>query len=733
MKKQLLFTSLFFSGLCVFSQNGNIKPQPSGKFNMAKKIALKFDVSPAPLANGIKQSASKVSSTINSDVPAQALVLNPPTSISWQLLCGSSNCYGQLESHARPLQYNPNVNAVSYIHRKSASYTATPSGYSNSGTILAEISSDWGVSWDSTCIWADPTNAGRYPQGAIYSAAGNTNIANAYVVASGPALSGNNFTGNFYASKKLAAPGSTLYNTTADATPMAQQFISNISPTYAVNQGPHGWSRYGFSSTDDGLVRSLALIEDNLNDLITMRGVSVVKGSFNAGVFNWTTDSITPSCIISGGAKVLSSEVQMAFNQAGNIGYVMMTGALTTATASNKGYQPIIYKTTNSGASWAQIPGINFNAPPMTAITKNLAAVATNGTLSIPYFNQYDIAVDANGKLHIGAIIASTASNHNDSLGYISQFTMSINPGDNYEWRHTPGFRPYLFDFIGDGTSGWIPKLIDSLSTEDPGADPATSGGNLNPWDIDAGFKINVDPRLQLSRTPDGQYITFSWEESDTNFVLNSKKWNVLPNIKARCMAVGTGTSAYLHSQTEINVSRPAIGTGTLHPKVADKAFLHFMSPITGAQTTFTGAGTSTVDINTPFTVTNSNPLGQIASNTTWYSSAKLSFKSFTINGAISIGVTVGLAEKELNSVTGSVLYPNPAKNSAALLIDMKDNTTVTINVYNVVGQLLKTTKAEAHIGENNININLDNLSSGIYMVNVKAGTETSIKKLIIE
>ncbi len=725
MKKLLLTTFLFSATFCIHAQNNIVKPQPNGKYNMAKKISRKFDTNNSSMA--AKPAAENVT-TVSNPAPKineQALSVAPTSTISWKMISGSSNCYGQLESHSKPLQYNADLKAVSFIHRKSESYTETPAAAANysSGVIVADISTDLGITWDSTCIWNNSTNAGRYPQGAIYSAPGNTNIANAYVVGSGPTLGAVDFSGNWYASKKLAAAGSTLYNSTADATPMAQQFVD-----FATSK--NSWARYGFTAVSDGVVRSLALVQGNnieLGDAAKMRGVTVVKGVYAAGVFNWTyNDSILPSTytlsVLQGtntGVKVLSPQVQMAFNQSGQIGYVVMLGAASTATGANKGYQPIIYKTTNGGTSWTSISSIDFALPTMSIVTNPLAAVSTNSNLSIPYFNQFDLAVDASGRLHIGAIIASTASNHNDSLAYVSQFT-----ADQYMWKHTPGFQPYIYDFIGDGASAWKVITVDSMWSEDPGADPSQPGFATNPWDVEpgSGTKLNIDPRLQLSRTPDGNYITFSWAESDTNFILGLKKWNVIPDIKTRCMSAVNGT--YAISINEINVSKVAAGNGTNNIQVAGKAFLHYMAPINGGQTSYTTATTLSVDINMPFTVTNSAPLSQLTNNRNWYGKSKLSFY---------YGYIGGIQENNLNTVIKSHLFPNPANNSTTLAIELNDNASVTCSVYNVVGQLLKIITTNAQAGENNIELNLQNLSSGIYMVKINVGGESSTKKLIIE
>jgi hypothetical protein len=209
MKKQLLLGSALLAAISAFPQNGRIKQKPVGIENIAKQIAAKFaidvdDAAPAKLSQPI--------GPVQNTFPAESAASMPPSTINWKLLTGSMNIYGMLVSQTRPLQYNDNVNAVSFIHRKSASYTAAPAN--NSGGIVAMISSNWGNTFDSTCIWANATDAGRYPQGGIYSAPGNTNIANAYVVGTGPTVAGSGFSGNFYASKQLNAFNNTTVPTT---------------------------------------------------------------------------------------------------------------------------------------------------------------------------------------------------------------------------------------------------------------------------------------------------------------------------------------------------------------------------------------------------------------------------------------------------------------------------------------------------------------------------------------
>ncbi|MDX2173469.1 MAG: T9SS type A sorting domain-containing protein [Bacteroidota bacterium] len=722
MKKQLLFGSALLAAVTAFSQNNGSKAKPSGIINMAEKLAAKYSTS-ATEPQGAAKLNTPASTEVSSATAKEAEVLNTTaTSISWKAIAGSMNVYGQLVSQSRPLQYNDNVNAVSFVHRKSSSYVGFPA--SNSGNIVAEVSTNWGSTWDSTCVWGSGTDVGRYPQGGIYNPVGNTNIANAYIVACGPTTDGaSTWTGNFYGSKQLSA-----FNATSSSVPNAQQLLSVIASTYAINQAKHGWSRYGFSSTDDGVVRSLGLVQDDQQGLSTMRGAAVVKGSFSAGVFNWTTDTLIPNTINeTSGAKNLYSAPQMVWNESGTIGYVVFIGASATGTLSTRGWQPIVYKTTNSGASWAQISGIDFNNSAFNPIKASIATVNTNTALEVPFFNigeGFDCVVDASGKLHIASTIVGTASTHQDSLSYTFSFTTSINPSDSYQWPHTPGSHPYLYDFIGDGTGAWTYKLIDSLSSEGPSSDPAGNGFSENAWDNTGtgGAKIEMDARIQLGRTPDGQFITYSWAESDSNITNGTKKWNNLPNIKTRLLNASTGSL----SATEINVSKVAVGQGTNNPNVANRATLHYMSPTTGAAVLFTTSTTYTAEIKTPFTVTNSNPYSQLTNNVTYYSSNTL---AYTFGGS-----PVSIKDNaSATSALNSMIYPNPTKDNAVLAIDVKENATVTVLVYNLVGALVKTISANAVVGANSIDLDLTNLTSGVYLANVKVGNSVSTKKLIIE
>ena len=715
MKKQLLIGA---SLLITIASNSQTKFQPTGKIDFAEKMLKKqqFLMRAEPISS---QNAVITPSNDESSVSQSANTSQPIN--TWGVIGGSQNIYGLLVSQQRPLQYNDNLNAVSFIHRKSSSYIASPAPAATaaSGVMVAEISTDWGVSWDSTCFWSNNTNWARYPQGAIYNApATNTSnaMSSAYIVGSGPCTSAAlGWVGNWYASKQL---GGLNYNNAASTAVGAQQFLTTVPSNTAV--GKHSFSRISFSSTDDGKVRSIGAIntDDAGTTFATLgrKGAAVVKGSFNSGVFSWTSDSIIcDAAVRTDGGKSMGGQPQMAWNESGTVGYVVFIGSRAGATNSNKGWQPIVYKTTNSGATWAIVNSIDFNSAPMAQIKSRIPAIWSSSLASTPVLPQFNtsegfgLVVDNSNKLHIISTIVGTAYFSVDSVtgGY------SFDSNENYSWGHEPGNRPYVYDFIGDGTAPWTYITVDSLSSEGPGSASGDPGYDENPWDADAGNKVTSDSRIQAGRTPDGKYIIYSWAESDTNFTNNAKKWNSLPNLHVRCLDVTTGS---------LSATEPIISTTS--PGVSSRAMFHYMSSTSGSA----AVSSNSINITMPFTVSNSLPYSQLTNNKHWYISSALKFK---VPGSGSGNVSILTNGSE--NASNSIIFPNPAKNNASLLLELNENSSVDLVILNTMGQVLKAMKIQGQIGENNVNLDLNGMSTGIYIVNVKVGNSLSTKKLIIE
>ncbi len=740
MKKQLLAGLAIFAVISVFSQNPKSTLQPRA-VDMSEKIAHKFNrvfVNEDPNLN--QHAVKPIGPVIPNDV-VQARTAASSYSITWKPLSGSMNIYGMLEETSKCLQYNNELNAVSFVHRKSATYQPSPFPAplgAETGAIVSMLTQDWGAKWDSTCVWNNNTNWARYPQGGIYSAAGNTNIANAYIVASGPLTpAAGSWIGSYLASKQLDTLHGAGLNNIASVVPNAQQFIANTPPFGSA--GKFDYPSWDFTSTDDGLVRTLGQIVNDFNSTTALgrgfRGARVLKGVFNSGVFNWIGDSVIISAITLGsGAIATIGGAHMAWNEAGNVGYVWVLGSRQGATGANIGYQPIVYKTTNSGTSWSLLSGINFNNPAFKVpVLDHIPGVSANPTLTIPFFNpteSMDCTVDKNDKLHIVSTIIGTSKSHQDSLLYSFQFPNA--DGEVYTYAHVPGQRPYIYDFIETAT-GWTVAVVDSMSTEAPGERSGDDGYAFNPWDASGGSgsdKVRSNASLQLSRTADGKYVIYTWAESDTAFTDNSVKWNQYPDIKARMMNVGTGV---IHN-VKINVTNPSVGS---NPLVTSRAQMHHIAPKCAVVSSTNSAG---VAIGLPMTLTNNQntPLTQLSPNTHWYTTATLNFDNVSdinIKYPVKPGKSsiIGVNEQSLYSVMSSLLFPNPTRNSANLSITLNKNSEVKFEIMNTMGQVLKSSQQSAVQGENTLTLDLRALPNGVYLVNVSSDNASSMKKIIIE
>ena len=653
---------------------------------------------------------------------------------SWKPFTGSMNIYGLKYSNTKPLQYNDELGMVSFFHTKSSTYSASPVGSpgSLSGVVVAMLSIDAGLNWDSICVWNNDTSWARSPQGGIYNPPLNTfGYSSAHLVTTGFTLRDDGTkSGNFFATKKLCLEN---FNNVAGTYPGTQKFISHSAPYTELEKTD--LASFEFTSTDDGLVRAMGLIVNDINASTFQdfgyRGVRVLKGTFTSGIMQWTGDSIIPDVTVTNGVSNVLHVPYMAWNESGSVGYVFHIGCLAGAGGANVGYQPIIYKTTNSGLSWNQIPGIDFNLPSMDTVKDHILCTLTNTALSIPFFNAAEgisATVDHNNRLHIVSTLRSTSSSHPDSLGYTLQF---LNPdGETYSFPHIGGYRPYIYDFIGDGIGQWTATLVDSMSSEKPGENPGENGYTENPWrhtNNQVTEKVSSGARIQLSRTPDGKHIVYTWAESDTLLTTNSFKWNVLPNIKARIMDV---MAQSVHS-LEINISNPgsypyATSSNAL---VGHRAYFHTVSPkCIKAQTTMASNWPAIV---LPVTVSRNSLFFQDQPVFHRYAAAVLNFENVSVGNPVSLSFQWQQPDQTTfrycatgvpsygSAVNKLVVYPNPATNKIYLTSPAMDLSNTGLWVFSTDGRLICSREAFQLTDGNTLTLDTRNFQPGMYFVKI--------------
>src|SRR6218665_264768 len=622
MKKHLLLGSALLAAMSAFSQNASFLTRSPRPVNGTERIARKFAMINAMENSNASGSVSSSSSgqTTPALPPAEGERTSQLVFTTWSKFTGSMNIYGMLVSNSRPLQYHDNLNVVTFVHRKSNSYQASPTPATTgaaTGVLVCQVSSNLGATWDSTAVWNDNSNGARYPQGAVLNPPGNTALANASIVVAAPITQANTnlgWTGSAFSVKQLGAGN---YN---NVSPVANQtFVANTSP-YGILGYKVDFPRLDMASCDNGVVWGLGQIFEGSVNATTaagqgFRGARLVKTEFVSGSIVWSTDSIIPDVRTSNatGSKLVSSSPGMAWSEDGQTGYVWHIGSTSVvATASagvNSGMQPIVWKTTNGGGLWTLEPSIDFELPAFqTQVLDHTPGTAADPMTVIPYINPFEGisgAVDRNGALHLACLVMPSFSPDADSSAFFTSFTNY--DGERYNYLHVPGARPYLYDFtLSNGN--WNVTTVDSLSSEGPGTRSTDDGYSFNPWDPTGGTgtdKVEVDARIQVSRTADGSKLIYTWAETDSLITQGgNKKWNIFPNVHARLMEIGPSGTMTL-SPTEVTATRlPATQGGNPNPNVSNRGYNFYAAPHCAINALGTNMDTLTIDL--PMTVSNS-------------------------------------------------------------------------------------------------------------------------------
>jgi hypothetical protein len=696
MKKHLLYGFVLVASMSAFSQNAT-KVRPNG---ITDRLVTKgLTAYQNETANSGKSTAGiPRPSKLNSAAKTSSTIATGCMKFS-----GSTNAFGGYQDGHEALQYNAELNALSFIHRCSPAYNSIPNG--NSGVQVAKYSTNLGSSWDSTVYYTSTTNLGRYPQGGLYNPPGNTTFTNAYVVGMGEYV-GSAFDGTWYASKQITVPG----NTTPG---VDMQAFSNVAPFGGFKKVD--FPTHGFTNTKDGFVRGLGQICNDINATTNLgrgnRGAAILKGTFNAGAFVWSYDSLVPPTMLrTDGSKYLTVyNNMMAWNESGTVGYAVLIGVRAGTSGATKGYQPIVYKTTNSGASWSLLPAQDFSGPLFQGVWDRCASVSSNTALVVPFFSTaegMDAAVDINDNLHIATTVVGHYSNHNDSLDYTNQYGTEL-----YAFPYGASFSyPTIYDFYTTSSGGWNYHIVDSMETEGPGTG-TQPGGASNPWGPSGVF---LDARIQMAVSADRKKMFYSWTES--NPVIVTSNWNIYPDIKTK------GFDVTLNKVTpRVNVTG-----GVLTPDNADQqSYMFFMAN----KTILTNSVTMVNEI--PFTITYNGANDGNQPVTHFYiGGASLEQSDFVLNPLVPTGIASNANSNVLNTVGN---YPNPASDFTTISLVLNEAKDFEVTLYNAIGQLLKTINVNGQIGKNNVNLDLSNLSSGVYVYTVKTEGSSVTKKLIVE
>jgi len=97
-------------------------------------------------------------------------------------------------------------------------------------------------------------------------------------------------------------------------------------------------------------------------------------------------------------------------------------------------------------------------------------------------------------------------------------------------------------------------------------------------------------------------------------------------------------------------------------------------------------------------------------------------------------GTFAGIFDALPNQLDAAIkLYPNPATEKATIAIDLKEAKDVSIELYDLNGNLLKAATYANWLGLSTVEMNTNQLNAGVYLVKVTIGGEISTKRLVVQ
>ena len=618
------------------------------------------------------------------------------------------NCFGtggQIDTQRQGcLTYNKDLNAMLWVHRASPVWGFT--GFT-SGAVQADWLNLATNKWDSTIIFTNPAadSGARFPSGVFYNPAGNTSLSNAYAVGVGPTAGTSPFNGTFVAKRQLTGN----YNTVTSAQTNNVIYPLGAQPFGRIN-GNNGTV---FLNTDLQQVGNKLFVGgglvDNLQIIVSDNSNHNYGGTIaHATNFVWSIDTIVPDFYKGTSGYISDGEpVRLAFAPDGQTGYAFFIGRLATNfnNGADSTLSPIVYKTTNGGATWSSspiLPGYDWAAQhPEVLRTAGKPQGAPNARqFELAAKHGTDLVVDSTGTLHI---IGTVQQPFWGTPATIDSLIFSY----LFPWDYAK-YHPVIWDFMTDGTQ-WKTLLVDSIMTGDLGfisqvstAVNFDSTGNFNPFNS-SGIQLPYGSRVQISRSVSGGKIFYSWTDSDSS--QTHQPYNVSPNIHIKSYDISNQkVTATMNATAGIN-----------------KCYFHFLSEVSyfdNTQQAWVMPMVYTTDrnnINPPY-----NTTGPV--NYNYINCATINAAQYT--NPANVNQVTGI--KQMANNIGMNLYPNPAQNNFTVEVSNYDKQT--LSMYDISGK---------QVLQQNVNgitsIDVSTLQSGMYFIQLKNIAGISTQKLMVQ
>lgn len=592
----------------------------------------------------------------------------------------SSNAYTFIRNSQNQLAADPQTGFLAFVHRQDV--TVFGGGGMANGYLRVDFSTDYGKTWtlEDGPMQLDYTFRARYPQLVLHRDLGSDQPLDNHFVWAAATLDGNNnWLGHVYGATQ---PGSG---------PGTENYLFNNDPTLI----PGGLTKGlpGEFWNCEFVVRN-SLLEDTL---------ILYKGVWNTTSqdVDWTIQHRIPI----GGDRQFDgnlyfSQPVLAFSPDGSKGWIAFLGDLTEA-ASPMGqdsiaFAPILIHSTDGGQTWGSPMELNLNEVGWLKDTllhgpqDSLGNPLASGIASTAF--ELDVVVDGNGEAHLGAVIC--------------------NGGGDYSIE-TSGKMFLGHIYTQNGGNAWGLEFLNPIYTL-----RGTTGIGVD--------LLTYDNHIQASRDMSGNYVLFSFTDSDTSLSGFGNPENIAPNVYL------TGKSL----QDNYTLCKWIITEGNLF--YDGKAYFHTISP----EFFIHGSGRIMVPMVMMnfITIDQEQPCGfdligpDLAIGTNSFCEPTSYQQSHGWENPFPLCRPDAVDENELENKLQLAFNPNPASQWVEITAAVPDLDRAHFSLTDLTGRTLKEWNASPQSdGTYMDRLDLSNYPAGLYHIKMESGTSRITKPIVIQ
>jgi hypothetical protein len=448
----------------------------------------------------------------------------------------------------------------------------------------------------------------------------------------------------------------------------------DVDPGYTGFQS----ARNGMQVCEDGMAHVIGpKFQDNGANYSTELNLNIWNGEFDGSAFAWEeVDVEVDLALRNDGTTKNFWTFGNAWSEDGSVGYAWLVGQLSDL-EDEGGYQPIVFRSTDAGESWDEV---DILLEDNAVMSEYLWGTQQDEGPVWPLCTEISGVVDINNELQLFVKATGTSSTHPDSIGY--SYTGALD---------------YIFNIEIDEDGVQTVMFIDSVLAADVADDSDPAFGAIG-W----------DSRLQASKSPTGDAVFAVWTDTEDPEAFEGV--NGAPNIKA----AGRFVDGDFNDFPVTNFTKDDLYAG----------FYFFMY---ASQHTYIENEGGANYIHLPVT-TSVSPV-EFAGND------DLSAVTHSYVKGIKYLLTTGQEEMthSFSSIEVSQNQPNPFSGTTTINITSQRVSPVIIEVSNLMGQTVYTMDAGTINGTKKVEINAENLQSGVYFYSVKIGGESISRKMIVE